>query len=109
MPLAWPGISNVGGDITGEDQQALRRLLNDFADAVTPLMTQAGFQPHASPLWRPWNLIVVRDSEKVLAAFTPLQGGVSMIRWIDHPAIKCPRHRWSLPSQTSWECPFLRW
>lgn len=90
MPLPWPGITNTGGDIPGEMQQAIRKLLDDFADVAANLITKAGFQLHASPLWRPWNLIVVRDSEKVLAAFSPLQGGISMIRWIDQSAITMP-------------------
>jgi hypothetical protein len=90
MPLPWPGISTTGGDISGEEQQALTKLLNDFADAVAPLMAQGGFPLHASPLWRPWNLIVVRDAEKVLAAFTPLQGGVSSVRWMDQSTTTMP-------------------
>jgi hypothetical protein len=90
MPLPWPGISSTGGDIPGEKQQAITRLLDEFADVLAPLIMKAGFQLHASPLWRPWNLIVVQDSEKVLAAFSPLQGGISMIRWVDQSAITMP-------------------
>lgn len=83
MPLPWPPISNVSSNVSGQIQQALQGLLNQFADVTASLMAQAGFPLHASPLWRPWNLIVLQDSEKVLAAFTPLQGGVPLVRWID--------------------------
>lgn len=83
MPLQWPGATMTGGDIPGERQQAIRTLLNEFADVAASLMAQAGFPLYTSPLWRPWNLIVVQDSEKVLAAFTALQGGMASINWLD--------------------------
>jgi hypothetical protein len=85
MPLPWPSATNNDGNMSREVQQAIRKLLSEFADAVTPLMSQAGFPLHFSPLWRPWNLVVVRDSEKVLAAFYPLQGGIAAIHWLDQP------------------------
>jgi len=42
MPLPRPSISNMGGDIPSELQQRIRKLLNEFADVVTALMSQAG-------------------------------------------------------------------
>jgi hypothetical protein len=90
VPLPWPGIQTAGGDIPGERQQAIKALLDEFADVTASLIRGAGFQLHASPLWRPWNLIVVQDSEKVLAAFSPLQGGVASIRWVDRSAAIIP-------------------
>jgi hypothetical protein len=89
MPLPWATAQQVyDGGMLPEERQSVTSLLNQFGDVVAPLLTQAGFPVHASPLWRPWNLIVVKDSEKLLAAFTSLQGGISTIRWVDKSAEK---------------------
>jgi hypothetical protein len=87
MGLQWPAISNVGGNLQGYERQALSKVLDEFADAVAAQLTQAGFPLYASPMWRPWNLVVVRDPEKILAAFSPLQGGVPNVQWIDQPSL----------------------
>lgn len=83
MGLAWPGMYTGGGDIVGATQQAITAMMDEFADAVQERMTKSGIQLYASPLWRPWSLVVVRDSEKILAAFGPLLGGIASIRWLD--------------------------
>jgi hypothetical protein len=87
MGLPWPAISNIGGNLQGDEQQALRKVLDQFADVVAAQLRQAGFPLYASPMWRPWNLVVVRDPEKILAAFIPLQGGVASVQWIDLPGL----------------------
>ncbi len=38
---------------------------------------------HASPLWRPWNLLTVEDADKVMCVFSPLTGGAASIQWLD--------------------------
>lgn len=90
MGLPWPSATLNGGDITGEAQRELRALLDQFADAVAARLAQMGLPMHTSPLWRPWNLVVVRDAQKVIAAFSPLQGGMATIRWLDHSHIVVP-------------------
>jgi hypothetical protein len=62
-------MQSVAGNMPPEDQQLLKDLLNQFGDVTAPLLTQAGFPLTASPLWRPWNLVAVKDSEKVLFCF----------------------------------------
>ncbi len=83
MGLNWPGASMWGGDMEAGDQTAVTELLNDFGDRVLQQLQRTGLPPHASPLWRPWNLVVARDAEKVLAAFSTLTGGMADIRWLD--------------------------
>lgn len=83
MPLPWPAISNVGGDLPEQTQKEIQQLLDRWADRVIQLMTAYGLTPPASPLFRPWNLVVVLDAEKIIAAFSPLQGGVALMRWVD--------------------------
>jgi hypothetical protein len=83
MGLNWPGASMVGGDMEAEDQTAVQELLNDFADRVEAHLQIMGLPAHASPLWRPWNLVVAWDAEKVLAAFSVLTGGMADLKWLD--------------------------
>lgn len=83
MGLNWPGIQAVGGDMESTDRKAVKELLDEFADRAHSALQSAEFPLHASPLWRPWNLVVVRDAEKVLAAFSPLQGGTASVKWLD--------------------------
>jgi len=85
MKLPWPSAFTFGGNIPDEDQKALQAILDSFADALADRMTKKGLQPHDSPIWRPWNLVVLRDAEKFFAAFCPLQSGMSSLRWIDQP------------------------
>lgn len=87
MSLPWPVVGYHNGDIDSHARQPLQELLDEFADVVASSLTQAGFPLHASPIWRSWNLYVVRDSQKVLAAFTPSAGGVPNIRWMDQSAM----------------------
>lgn len=83
MPLPWPGISNVGGDLHEDVRQAVTEVLNEIGDRVGEGVRGAGLAPAASPLFRPWNLVVAVDAEKVIAVFTALQGGVAVLRWLD--------------------------
>ncbi|WP_164704484.1 TIR domain-containing protein [Blastococcus litoris] len=67
------------------DRQAVHKQLNQFADFVVAGLAKHGLPQHASPLWRPWSVLVVRDREKVLCAFSPLTGGIANVNWLDKP------------------------
>jgi hypothetical protein len=83
MPLPWPGIQNKGGTMAPETEQQVVALLDGWADRVTALLAANRLPNPASPINRPWNLVVVVDAEKVIAVFGALQGGMAMTRWID--------------------------
>src|SRR3954452_22037561 len=83
MGLNWPGAHMVGGDMEEADKAAITALLDDFGDRLLVRLQALGLPPHASPLWRPWNLVVARDAEKVLAAFSVLTGGMANLQWLD--------------------------
>lgn len=85
MGLNWPGITQSGGNLGEQQQKAVRGLLDRFADVASERLAQMGLPAHASPLWRPWNLVVVQDAEKILCAFSPLVGGVATINWLERP------------------------
>jgi hypothetical protein len=85
LPINWPTIESGGGNMSEPDQQAIRQQLNTFGDFVIEGLTALGLPPHASPLWRPWSLLTVKDKEKVLCAFSPLTGGIANVHWLDRP------------------------
>lgn len=83
MDLPWPGIANTGGDLKEADRVQIRDLLNRFGHLAEVELAAFGLPHHASPLWRPWNIVVVQDAEKVIAAFSRLEGGIAIERWMD--------------------------
>jgi hypothetical protein len=83
MPLPWPTISNVGGEIPNEQRKAITALLDQVGDNVLALLAPLGLPRSASPLFRPWNLVVVLDAQMINAYFAPLTGGTANIQWID--------------------------
>jgi hypothetical protein len=74
---------NVTGELTDEAQAQVHGLLDSLADGVLAGLQKRGVAPPMSPLFRPWNLVVVLDEEKVAIYFTQLQGGVADVRWLD--------------------------
>jgi hypothetical protein len=88
MPLPWPSISQLNNQLGEEAKKSLTPLLDQFGNATAALLAQAGLPLHASPLWRPWNIFAVKDSEKLIAAFTTLNGGVARVNWIDRSTEK---------------------
>ena len=62
MGLNWPGVSTGGGDMDDAAQKDVRTLLDDFGDAVSRYLSAQGLPPHASPFFRPFSLVALRDS-----------------------------------------------
>lgn len=85
MGLNWPTVQTVSSDMAEGVEQQVQVLIDEFGNMVETAILQAGLPLHASPLWRPWNVAVLRDAEKVVAVFSPLQGGTASVRWLDRP------------------------
>jgi hypothetical protein len=83
MPLSWPGIFGQGGNLSTETQGQVRILLDSWADRVLLNLAMKGVPYVASPIFKPWNLVVVVDAERVVAVFSALQGGMAAITWHD--------------------------
>ena len=86
MGLNWPGVSSVGGDMDATTQQQARQLLDEFGDAVSQHLASMGLPPHASPFFRPFSLVVLRDSVQILVGISPA-AGMSQLSWLDRPLI----------------------
>ncbi|WP_193127715.1 hypothetical protein [Gulosibacter sediminis] len=65
-------------------QQDVRALLDEFGDTVSRLLSIQGLPPHASPFFRPFSLVALRDSQQVLVGAGPATG-VAHLSWLDEP------------------------
>ena len=83
MPLSWPGISNQGGDLPEPEKTQAKAIIDELADQVAPLLSQAGLRSFDALIWRLWNLFIIYGPDCIYAAFTTLSGGVSMLQWVD--------------------------
>lgn len=84
MGLEWPSISTVNRALSEEDAEAITNALDAWAEHVEMGLKARGLPRHASPCFRPWNLIALQGSERVAIAFTALVGGVASVRWLSH-------------------------
>lgn len=82
--LNWPAISSVNGDMSDEAQVEVKQLLDDFGDAVARRLTALGLRLHASPFFRPFSLVAVKDSKQILIGLSSTQG-MSQLTWLDQP------------------------
>jgi hypothetical protein len=87
MPLNWPGAFTHGGNLPEEIQQQVRQMLDDFGAALVSQLAALGLPAHASPVYRPFSLAVVRDDVQVLVGFSPATG-MAVINWIDQPDMR---------------------
>ena len=83
MTLVWPGTFTGGGDLPVADQNSAKALLEEFATRVAHHLARLGLRELESPLWRPWNLVVVQGPQNVFAAFSTFPGGMADVRWLD--------------------------
>jgi len=75
----------MGGNLPDEDEQSVEATLDEFGDAVEHYLKQRGLPRHASPVFKPFSMVLVRDREKMLATFSAAVGTAN-IDWFDRPA-----------------------
>lgn len=85
MPLNWPGAFTHGGNLSGDAQIHVKAVIDEFADRVASNLRSFGLPPHASPIFRPFSLAVLKDRSKVLVGFSPATG-MPVQNWIDQSA-----------------------
>jgi len=90
MPLRWPTLHLGNSELTPDEERSIRAALDRVGDMVEAQLGAAGLRPHASPLFRDWNLFVFLTKEHAQVVFTSSQGGVPGIRWRD--ARDAPAH-----------------
>jgi hypothetical protein len=72
----------MGGDLAEQDEDAVQAVLDEFGNAVEYYLGQRRLQRHASPIFKPFSMVLVRDREKMLATFSAAVG-MSSIDWFD--------------------------
>lgn len=82
MPLNWPGVQMVYGDLPEADRAVARIALDGFAGLVAGELATRGMARHLSPLWKPWQLLVAKQGTKFAAVFASMSGGMPDMRWI---------------------------
>jgi hypothetical protein len=75
-----------GGDLDETLQRSIKAAIDRVADAVASGLRALGLPGYASILFRPFNLIVALDAEKVVAVFSPSRGGLPSLIWLDRSA-----------------------
>lgn len=69
---------------------SVKAALDALGDSVREQFPQRGMSPVCSPLFKPWNLYVIADREKVMVFITPLSGGVAGLQFVDQPVPVLP-------------------
>lgn len=72
----------VYGDsqLNDAERDHVKSALNSLSEKLEHMMTAEGLPLHASPLWRPFNLFIAWDPERIWCAFAPATG-IGDIRW----------------------------
>ncbi|MDQ1175412.1 hypothetical protein [Microbacterium sp. SORGH_AS_0421] len=85
-------------------QREVRELIDEFGDALSGALARFGLPPHASPFFRPFSLVALRDSGQVLIGLGPAVG-VAQLTWLDQPTqfYALPAMVDLLKNQLGWE------
>lgn len=85
MAITWPSAHMSSGDMDGDVQQRIRLALDQLGADVESGLTAIGLPRFASPLFQPFSLAVLRDAEKVVAAFSRDPAGMPNLTFVDRP------------------------
>jgi len=86
--LPWPSVSSVASGLPPPKPRGLRwtELLNEVGASLATGLKEKGLPSHASPPFRPRNLVAIEHADKGVFCFCSLRGGVAGIRWLDRTA-----------------------
>jgi hypothetical protein len=74
MTINWPGASLSRIDVAPAIEQEIRAELDLLGKRIAELLTINGFAQFASPLFRPWGLVVGVQPDRILVAFLEQSG-----------------------------------
>jgi hypothetical protein len=84
MGLNWPGAFMGGNELPGPEQESARAVIDEFGEAVKIELASRGMPPHASPFFRPFSFIAVRDSSQIMIGISPATG-MPQVLWLNRP------------------------
>lgn len=85
MPLSWGGVTLRGGNLPRDEERPLREILDEFGDAIAEALDRLGLPHHLSVVFRPFDLLAVRDDSNLVAVFANARGGMLNQRWLTQP------------------------
>lgn len=84
MGLDWPGAFAGGNQLPEPEQQAAKAVVDDFGEALKAELASRGLPSHASPFFRPFSFMAVRDSTQIMIGISPTSA-MPQILWLDRP------------------------
>lgn len=89
MGLNWPGAFMGGNELPESEQKICQAVVDEFGDALKAELASRGLPPHASPFYRQFSFIAVRDNSQILVGISPATG-MSQVSWLDRPNDRYP-------------------
>lgn len=82
--LNWPRAYSSNDDIPEPERASLRAVMDQFGDVLQAELVALQLPPYASPFFRPFSLIAVRERAQILVGVSPA-AGMPQILWLDLP------------------------
>ncbi|MBP2377029.1 hypothetical protein JOF42_000524 [Microbacterium phyllosphaerae] len=71
--------------MSDETHAEVAKVLDQFGDAVARRLDELDLARHLSPFFRPFSLVVLRDSDQLLVGLSPA-AAMSQLLWLDRPS-----------------------
>lgn len=84
MGLNWPGAFMGSNELPEAEQKSIHAVVDEFGDALKSELASRGLLPHASPFFRPFSFMAVRDSSQILVGISPATG-MPQVNWLNRP------------------------
>jgi hypothetical protein len=79
----WPGIANVGGNLTAEEETNLKELISQLAEYIAIGLEEKEISRFTFPLFKPFNAVFGITKEYIFAIISSLTGGVATLSFFD--------------------------
>ena len=70
-------------------RRSAKQVVDEFGDALKAELASRGLPPHASPFYRQFSFIAVRDNSQILVGISPATG-MPQVSWLDRPNDRYP-------------------
>jgi hypothetical protein len=77
-------VHSVGGNMDVAGQTETRSIIDEFGSAVESRLQTLGLRQHASPFFKPFSLVILKDRVQILVGCSPAIG-MAELKWVDDP------------------------
>ena len=81
--IAWPGVSTGGGDLPNEEQQQIRKLIDQFGDILDSKCIAAKINKFTFPVFRQFHIMCTLTQNDLFIFFSPSTGMATQL-WHDY-------------------------